>query len=155
MTEKRTVLFVDDERDVLNSLKRLFHSEPYPTLFAQGGREALDLLERKRVDVIMTDLAMPQMDGLTLLKQVQKKYPDVIRLILSVNADKDSVLNAIKIGRVSRFIVKPWNNEEIKTIVRHAVETARLQEEKRDLLKRTDLYTKKRLATVFSNKTKR
>ncbi len=136
--ENRTVLFVDDERDILNSLKRLFNSEPYQCLFAQGGYEALSLLERKRVDVIITDLKMPEIDGLKLLKQVQKEYPDVIRLVLSVHADKNSVLNAVNIGRVYRFVVKPWDNKEIMMIVRHAIEMAKLQEEKRDLLKRIE-----------------
>ncbi len=114
MTEKRTVLFVDDERDVLNSLERLLKSEPYRPLFAQSGEEALDLLEKERVDVIVADLAMPEMDGHTLLKQVQQKYPEVIRLVMSVHADKSSVLNTIKIGNIYRFFVKPWDDEGIK-----------------------------------------
>jgi len=146
--EKRTVLFVDDERDILSSLKRLFRSEPYQTIFAQSGKEALSFLEKERVHVIVTDLNMPEMDGFTLLKQVQKKHPDVIRLVLSAHADKDSVLNAINVGSISRFIIKPWDNEALKTFVRHAIESVRLQEEKKNLLKRIEEHNRQTLEKI-------
>lgn len=140
--EKRTVLFVDDESNILKSLNRLLRSEPYQSLFAQGGEEALDILGRESVNVIITDLGMPEMDGFTLLKQVQENYPDVIRLVLSVSGDTDSILKAINKESVYRYILKPWEERELKIIIRQATEMFNLQEEKRNLLTRLDEHNR-------------
>ena len=140
--EERTVLFVDDERDLLNSLKRLLRSESYQSIFAQSGQEALDLLERKRVDVIITDLGMPEMDGMTLLKQVKEKYPDIIRLILSGQSDSDSIFNAINKGNIYQYILKPWDNKDLKLTVRQAIDLFNLQQERRDLLKKLEEHNR-------------
>lgn len=142
MMEKRTVLFVDDESNILKSLNRLLRSEPYQSLFAQGGEEALDILGRESVNVIVTDLGMPEMDGFTLLKQVQENYPDVIRLVLSVSGDTDSILKAINKESVYRYILKPWEERELKIIIRQAIEMFNLQEEKRNLLTRLDEHNR-------------
>lgn len=140
--EKRTVLFVDDESNILKSLNRLLRSEPYQSLFAQGGEEALDILGRESVNVIVTDLGMPEIDGFTLLKQVQENYPDVIRLVLSVSGDTDSILKAINKESVYRYILKPWEERELKIIIRQAIEMFNLQEEKRNLLTRLDEHNR-------------
>lgn len=140
--EKRTVLFVDDERDVLNSLRRLLRPEAYRTIFAQGGQEALDLLEEENIHVLVTDMRMPGMDGLTLLKQVEQKHPDIIRLVLSGRGDSKSILNAINIGSAYRYLVKPWDNRELKIIIRQAIEMYSLRVEKRDLLKRLEEHNR-------------
>ena len=137
VTKKQKVLFVDDERKILTSLERLLRSEPYRSFFVQSGQEALDLLKGRRVNVIVSDLAMPGMDGLTLLKQVQQKYPDVICLVMSGQADKNSILSTIKLGSIYRFIVKPWDNNEIKRIISQAVEIS-IQKEKKNLLEKIE-----------------
>ncbi len=136
--EKRTVLFVDDEKDILNALQRLLRSETYQIIFAQGGQQALDLLEEKSIHVLVTDMRMPGMDGLTLLKQVEQKHPDIIRLVLSGRGDSKSILNAINMGSAYRYLVKPWDNRELKIIIRQAIEMYSLREEKRDLLKKLE-----------------
>lgn len=140
--EKRTVLFVDDQSNILKSLNRLLRSEPYQSLFAQGGEEALDILGRESVNVIVTDLGMPEMDGFTLLKQVQENYPDVIRLVLSVSGDTDSILKAINKKSVYRYILKPWEESELKIIIRQAIEMFNLQEEKKNLLTRLEEHNR-------------
>lgn len=138
----RTVLFVDDEPEVLSSLKRLLRTETYDLLFAQSAREALDLLERERVHVIVVDLRMPEMDGFELLKRVEQKYPDIIRMVLSGRDDRDSILNAINSGNVYRYIVKPSDNMELRLIVRQAIDVFNLQQEKRDLLKKLEEHNR-------------
>lgn len=146
--ETRTILFVDDERAVLNSLERVLRSEPYASLFGQSGQEALDLLDTESVHVIVTDLCMLEMDGLALLKQVEQKYPDIIRMVLSVHGDRDSILDAINKGSVYRYILKPWDNTELKLIVRQAIDLFDLQEERRNLvneLKEHNLLLEKRV----------
>jgi len=120
--EKQTVLFVDDETNVLNSLKRLLHTEPYRCIFAQNGQEAIEIMEKENIHVIVTDLRMPEMDGFTLLSRIEKKFPDTIRLVLSGLGDKDSIFDAIDKGNIYRYILKPWDNSEIKIVVRQALE---------------------------------
>jgi signal transduction histidine kinase len=140
--ETRTVLFVDDEQNILKAIKRMMRSEPYECCFAGGGQEALDRLEKGNVHVIVTDLGMPVMNGLKLLKQVQGQYPDIIRLVLSAFSDTDSILNAINEGNVHRYVVKPWNDMELKLTVRQAIEVYNLHEERRALLKKLEEHNR-------------
>ena len=136
--ENRTILFVDDESGILNSLGRLIRSEPYHSLFAGSGKEALNILEREIVHVIVTDIGMPDMDGFTLLRLVNKKRPDIIPVVLSANAKIDAVLKAINEGNIYRYIIKPWNDAELKGIIRQAVNLFDLEEAKRALLNRLE-----------------
>jgi len=85
---------------------------------------------------------MPEMDGLTLLKQVQERYPDIIRLVLSAHGDRDSILNAINRGNVYRYIYKPWDNVELKLTIKQAIDQFNLQQERRDLLKKLEEYNR-------------
>ncbi len=133
--EKRTVLFVDDDEKILKSLKRTLADEPYKTLFAESGKEALKILQKKQVHVIVTDMRMPEMDGLELLKILKNKHPHVIRLVLSAYSDKDTLLAAINHGEIFRYITKPWKlNEELRTIVRQAIEFYDLHSERESLM---------------------
>lgn len=133
--DKRTVLFVDDEERILNSLRRSLQDEPYETIFANSGSRALEILEQKEVHVIVSDLCMPEMGGLELLTIVKNSYAHVIRLVLSGHVDKDNLLKAINQGEISRFIPKPWDsNEEFKTIIRQAIEYYDLHSEREMLM---------------------
>ena len=133
--ENRTILFVDDEEKLLSSLKRVLADEPYNSLFAKSGKEALEILEREEVHIIVTDMRMPEMSGLELLRIVKKEYPHIIRLILSGYADIDTLLGAINQGEIFRFITKPWKiNEELKTTIRQAIEFYYLHSEREMLM---------------------
>jgi len=126
---------VDDEERILNSLRRSLLGEPYETLFANSGSQALEILEQEEVHVIVSDLCMPEMGGLELLRIVKDGYPHIIRLVLSGNTDRELLLNAINHGEISRFIPKPWeSNEEFKTIVRQAIEYYDLHSERAMLM---------------------
>ena len=106
-----------------SNLRRSLLDELYETLFANSGSQALEILEQEEVHVIVSDLCMPEMGGLELLRIVKDGYPHIIRLVLSGNTDRELLLNAINQGEISRFIPKPWeSNEEFKTIVRQAIE---------------------------------
>ncbi len=117
-----SVLFVDDEPDMLRSMRRFLRKEPYQAGFAGSAREALAILERQPVDIIVSDLRMPDMDGLALLEQVKSGYPDVIRLIFSANRDMEQIINAINSGEVYRFMSKPLDPEGFKRILGETVE---------------------------------
>jgi two-component system response regulator HupR/HoxA len=120
--EKRTVLFVDDEENVLAALRRGLLDEPYDTLFARSGQEALEILARRPVHVIVTDMRMPEMGGLDLLRTVKREYPQVVRMVLSGYTQVTTLLTAINQGEVFRFVTKPWRLEdEFKPAVREAL----------------------------------
>ncbi len=131
----RSVLFVDDDRLTLSAITRLVRDEGYRALFAASGSQALEVLESEPVNVVVTDLMMPEMDGLTLLDWVQAEYPDRVRVMMSAVTDTDVLLEAINRGSVYRYIVKPWRSEELKITVRQAVEYFDIQEERQGLLK--------------------
>lgn len=109
---QRTVLFVDDETNVLTSLKRGLLDEPYNTLFAESGQRALEILKQQEVHVLVTDMRMPEMGGLELLKTVQKEYPHIVRMILSGYTQVTTLLTAINQGKIFKFITKPWKLED-------------------------------------------
>ncbi|MCK5172311.1 MAG: response regulator, partial [Planctomycetes bacterium] len=114
----RTVLFVDDEEKVLASLERTLRDEPYNILFACSGKETLEILRQQEVHVIVTDMRMPEMSGLELLRTVKTNYPHIIRMVLSGDANTDTLLGSINQGEIYRFIPKPWKSNELKTIIR-------------------------------------
>lgn len=89
----KSILFVDDEKAILNSIRREFFDSPYDVYIANGGREALDILEKNHIDLIVSDMRMPEMDGYELLKRVKLLYPEVTRLILSGFTDEKLYLN--------------------------------------------------------------
>jgi len=121
--QNRTVLFVDDEEKILRSLKRGLLDEPYRSLFAKGGKEALEILKREEVHIIVTDMRMPEMSGLELLKTVKQEYPHIVRMVLSGYTQVTTLLTAINQGKILKFITKPWQlEEEFKPAVREAVE---------------------------------
>jgi len=134
--ETRTILFVDDERNVLTSLKRGLMDEPYNLLFAESGKEALGILEKNEVHVIVTDMRMPEMGGLELLKIVKAKYPHIVRLVLSGYTQVTTLLTAINQGEIFKFITKPWKlEEEFKSVLAQAVEYYNLHAERDRLAK--------------------
>ena len=131
MEETRTILFVDDEEKVLKSLQRGLLDDPYHCLFATSGKEALTLLEQNEVHVICTDMRMPEMNGLELLKIVKEKYPHIVRLVLSGYTQVGMLLTAINQGEIFKFITKPWRLEdEFKSVLQQAVEYYNLRAER-------------------------
>ena len=118
---ENTVLFVDDERNILNSLVRLFRAEGFKVLTADRGTEGLDLIKNNRVAVVISDHRMPGMDGVKFLSLVKEASPDTIRCLLTAYADVKSSVSAINEGEVYRYITKPWDPDELKQIVREAM----------------------------------
>lgn len=116
------ILFVDDEVYVLNALRRLFHNEPYVSYFATSGAEGLTILQQHRVDLIISDMRMPEMNGAEFFAQVVQQWPETIRILLTGYADMQSTIDAVNKGRIYHYYTKPWNDEELKLLVRHALE---------------------------------
>ncbi len=137
--EKRTVLFVDDEEKLLRSLKRGLIDEPYNTLFADSGKKALEIFESEQVHVLVTDMRMPEMGGLELLRIVKKKYPRVVRMVLSGYTQITTLLTAINQGEIYKYITKPWKlEEEFKPAVREAIEYYEANKEQQEEVSESD-----------------
>jgi response regulator RpfG family c-di-GMP phosphodiesterase len=129
-----TLLFVDDEPSILSSLRRLFRPHGYRILTAEGGRLGLEQLENEHVDLVISDMRMPEMDGAHFLEQVRARWPQVMRLLLTGYADVGSTVAAINRGEIYRYIAKPWDDNDIVITVREALEHQRLASENVRLL---------------------
>jgi signal transduction histidine kinase len=134
METNTTVLFVDDEAEIIRALARVIRQEPYTAIFAGSGQEALNMMAMQPVHVIVTDLKMAHMDGTQLLEQVTRRFPLTIRLVLSGLDDSASIMDAIRAGQIYRYILKPWDSHELRLTIRQAIELYNLQEEKRRLV---------------------
>ena len=129
----KVVLCVDDEPNILSSLKRLFRPQGYRVHTAESGAQALELLEREHVDLIISDMRMPFMDGSQFLEQVCVKWPQTTRLLMTGYAEIGSAVAAINRGQIYHYVSKPWNDNELLLIVRRALERQGLEEERRRL----------------------
>lgn len=127
------LLCVDDEPNILSAMKRLFRGTGYEVHTAESGQLALELLASQPINLIISDMRMPNMDGAQLLEQVRERWPAVTRLLLTGYSDVESMIAAINRGQIHRYITKPWNDEEILLIVRQALERLELEEDKRRL----------------------
>jgi response regulator RpfG family c-di-GMP phosphodiesterase len=115
------ILFVDDEEHILKALRRHFLDEPYEIHTASSGREGLKMLEASPMDVVVSDFRMPEMDGGEFLRRVGQRWPETVRLVLSGYADITALISAINEGAIFKFIAKPWQDDELKGLVREAV----------------------------------
>jgi response regulator RpfG family c-di-GMP phosphodiesterase len=134
MTDVVRILCVDDERNVLRALERIFLEDDYEILTATSGEEGLRLLnETADIQLVLSDYRMPGMNGVQFLRQVYERCPDTVRIVLSGYADTASVVEAINEGQIYKFIPKPWNDDELRITVSKAIESFALQRQNREL----------------------
>ncbi|MDQ3071698.1 MAG: response regulator [Bacteroidota bacterium] len=129
---KINILYVDDEVNNLTSFKATFRRE-YNIHLAESGKEGMELLGEKEVQVIITDQRMPEMTGIQFLESIIPSYPEPIRILLTGYADINAVVDAINKGQVYRYISKPWNEPELRAVIENAVEVFSLREENKTL----------------------
>ncbi len=133
MAEK--VLLVDDEVGILSSLERLLRRDKYEIIKAEGGQAGLDALEQHPdIAVIICDQRMPDVPGLTVLKKCKELQPKTIRIALTGYCDADTILGCINEAQVSQFLTKPWEDDNLREIIRHAVENYINDKERKRLL---------------------
>ncbi len=125
-----SLLFVDDEPNILSALRRLFRPAGYRIHVANSGAEGLAVLEREPIDLVVSDMRMPEMTGAQLLAEVRRRWPDTMRILLTGYADITSTIAAINEGQLHRYIPKPWNDQDILLIVREACERRALELER-------------------------
>jgi len=130
---ERTLLLVDDEENILSSLRRLLRREGYTILTATGGQAALELLATHPVDVIISDQRMPGMTGVEFLRKAKDMHPDSVRLMLSGYSDLQSVTDAINEGAIYKFLSKPWDDAMLRANIEEAFRRKLLADENQRL----------------------
>ena len=113
------ILIIDDEPEILRSLHRLLHPE-FEVYTAPNGAEALDLLRRRLVHVVLCDQRMPDMTGVQFLSQVQTDHPTIRRMMITGYSDIKAAIDAINQGRISRYIRKPWDPDALRAVLHAA-----------------------------------
>ncbi len=128
-----TLLCVDDEANILSSLKRLFRPHGYRIFTAESGKQGLDILEQETVDLVISDMRMPEMNGAQFLERAREKWPDTVRILLTGYAEISAAIDAINKGQIYQYISKPWEDADILLLVKQALERKTLEREKKRL----------------------
>ena len=136
------ILLVDDEPNVLSALKRVFHHENYEVVTCQEPKQALERFTRESFQLIVSDYMMPEMNGGELLRQARAIRPDMIRIMLTGHADVNAVISAVKSGAVYKFILKPWNDDDLRVTVALALEQYELKQKNNALLRDNQVKAK-------------
>ena len=130
-----TIIFVDDEQEILNALRRAMRKTDANCIFIDNPEEALELLASQPADIVVSDIKMPGMNGVDFLSEVSSLYPETVRLVLSGHADFDFVMGAVNSGKVYGYLHKPWKNEDLIASLKQALHTRSLQLERMLLMR--------------------
>ena len=120
-----SLLLVDDEPEIVESLRRALRDDGYDLITTTSPVEAIAILEKRAVDVLVSDLRMPEMSGLELVSHVRRHHPQVVRVLLTGHATLGSALQAINEGAVGRYLTKPWDNDELRRDIQDVVQQLR------------------------------
>jgi DNA-binding NtrC family response regulator len=134
--KQQIILIVDDDKMILKSISRILRNEDYQILTAQSGQEGLAILKDYEVNLVVSDQQMPGMNGLEFLKHAKKEYPQILAIMLTGHAEVEIAMNAINEAGVYKFILKPWDDNDLKVTIRRALETMELMQERDSLLQR-------------------
>ena len=122
-----TILFVDDEANILSSLKRLFRPLGYHIFTAESGAQGLAIMASETIDLVISDMRMPEMNGAQFLEKVRERWPDTVRILLTGYAEIGATIEAINKGQIYRYVSKPWEDNDITLIVKHALQQKMLE----------------------------
>ena len=132
--EKRAVLFVDDDEILMKNIEKSITNEPYDKYFTKSGEDALEILKREEVHVIVVDIVMPGMGGIELLEIVKKEYPNIVTMVISGHAQSADAMMVLSDLDVYRFITKTWTfDSDVRTVIRQAIDHYNLQSEHEDM----------------------
>lgn len=142
---KHTLLLVDDEESITNSLQRVFRKEGYKIRTASSGQEGLKTLQeaQKPFSLIISDQRMPEMTGAQFLEKAKKIFPNAMRILLTGYSDMDAIVDAVNKGEIHRYLTKPWNDDDLVLQVRQSLEQYELIVENRRLLALTKRQNQK------------
>ncbi|NMG76918.1 EAL domain-containing protein [Aromatoleum diolicum] len=120
ISDTRTLLLVDDEPNILSAIRRLLRGEGYRVLTAGSAREALEILAKEPVQVILSDQRMPEMNGTEFLGRVKVLHPSTVRIVLSGYTELESIMQAVNTGALYKFLTKPWDDNALREHLRDA-----------------------------------
>lgn len=129
------ILIVDDEPSVVAAIKRALMDDDYQIFTAGNAAEGLEVLKKQPIHVIISDEKMPGMQGAEFLALVRRQFPDIIRIILTGQASMNAAMKAINECEIYRFLLKPWDDMELRLTVQSAADKYNMEEENRRLLK--------------------
>lgn len=121
MNKPATILFVDDE-ELSHILFKAVFGEDYRVFKALSGEEALKILRREQIQLLVTDQCMPGMTGAELLAEIRDEFPDIGRIMLTAYSDLDAIVQAVNAGRLDHYVTKPWEMEQLKEVIDRALE---------------------------------
>ncbi len=136
-SSNKNLLLVDDEKNVLYSLQQLLRDEGYQIFTASSGPEGLKIIQQQPIQVVLSDLMMPEMDGVKFLEKAAEVNPEAVQILLTGHASLETAVDAINRLGLFGFIVKPWKNEVLKSDVRSAFEKHHLVSENNRLYRLT------------------
>ncbi len=135
--KKTSLVILDDEANILNACMRLFRNEAFAVFTTTDHKEALRVIETQDIKVVLSDQRMPDISGVEFLRQVKEKKPAITRILFTGHTDIRTAEEAINKGEVYRFINKPWQDEELRAVLRDAIQRYDLTEENRRLFELT------------------
>lgn len=135
IAEKISILYVDDEVNNINSFKATFRKD-YNVFTALSGMVGLEILRNHVIHVIITDQRMPEMTGVEFLVEVLKEYPDPVRILLTGYTDINAVIDAVNKGHIYHYLNKPWDEHQMRIIIKNSYEIFRLREENKMLIEK-------------------
>ncbi|HZF79108.1 MAG TPA: EAL domain-containing protein [Rubrivivax sp.] len=135
---ERTLLLVDDEENILSALKRLLRRDGYKIITANSGAHGLRCLAENDIDVIVSDQRMPGMTGVEFLNRAKDLYPETLRLVLSGYTELQSIIDAVNVGAIYKFLTKPWDDERLRAHIAEAFRQKELGDENRRLAQQVD-----------------
>ncbi len=141
--EKSKILIIDDEENVLNALKRALRQENYDIFTADSAEKALPVIEAQNINLVICDYKLPGIDGIELLEKISCRYPEMINILLTGQADLKTAVEAINRATLYRFVLKPWDDETLQVTIKRALEHRELILKNRFLLneiKKRDIF---------------
>ncbi|MDP3085936.1 MAG: EAL domain-containing protein, partial [Rubrivivax sp.] len=138
VSRTRTLLLVDDEENILSSLKRLLRRDGYHIITACGAAEGLQRMAETEVDVIISDQRMPGMTGVELLHRAKELYPNSVRMVLSGYTELQSIIDAVNEGAIYKFLTKPWDDQRLREHVAEAFRQKEMGDENRRLARQVE-----------------
>jgi len=137
-TKRPTILLVDDEKSILDALYRFCRQRKWKAIRANGGEEGLAALQENEVDVIISDMRMPKMDGAEFLTKAKDASPLSVRILLTGYADMEAVINAVNGAKIYNYLNKPWDDNMLESIVTSALDFQKKEVERINLARELD-----------------
>jgi HD-like signal output (HDOD) protein len=128
---KSKIVFVDDETQILRALRRIFYKTDYECYYFENGNDAIVFMSENSIDILVTDIRMPIMNGIELLKYAKEKHPSTIRVILSGYSDSSQIMGAVAGNLAKFYLYKPWNNDELMDVISVLFEQRKTMEDKK------------------------